>query len=44
MKTRHYLWRLLCYSPWLCLGSLILSVACYTISEILYRISSVDKI
>ena len=31
MKTRHYLWRLLCYSPWLCLGSLILSLACYNL-------------
>ena len=31
MKTRHYLWRLLCYSPWLCLGSLILSAACYNL-------------
>ena len=31
MKTRHYLWRLLCYSPWLCFGSLILSLACYNL-------------
>ena len=31
MKTRHYLWCLLCYSPWLCLGSLILSLACYSL-------------
>ena len=31
MKTRHYLWRLLCYSPWLCLGSLILSLVCYNL-------------
>ena len=32
MKTRHYLWRLLCYSPWLYVGSLILlSLACYNL-------------
>ena len=31
MKTRHYLWRLLCYSPWLYVGSLILSLACYSL-------------
>ena len=31
MKTRYYLWRLLCYSPWLYVGSLLLSLACYNL-------------
>ena len=31
MKTRHYLWHLLCYSPWLYVSSLILSLACYSL-------------
>ena len=31
MKTLHYLWRLLCYNPWLYVGSLILSLVCYNL-------------
>lgn len=31
MKTRHYLWRLLCFSPWLYTGSFILSLVYYNL-------------